>query len=543
MIWYNLKMHGCYNLLAPMEQIETTSTANRQIARAAGTVMLAFALSNVVGLVRQILISRAFGTGDAYDAFVAASRYPDLIFYLIAGGALASSFIPIFTGFLEVKDRTAAWQLTSAIINLVVLVLALVSFVSALFPLQVVQHILAPSFPPEKQQLTASLLRILLIAPTVFGVSGVVMGALNAHQRFLLPALASTMLWIGYIIGLLLFVPTMGIFGLAWGAVLGAFLHLAIQLPQFLRLPQWQFSLTLGLRNPALREVLLLMGPRLLGVGVVQLNFLISTIIASGQPEGSVSSLTYAWMMMTVPEVVIAQAIAIAALPTFSAQVARGELGQMRHSLASTLRGVLLLSLPASLGLILLRRPIIALLYQHGQFGSHSTEMVSWALLWYTAGLVGHCVVEVLSRAFYALHDTKTPVFVGTAAMTLNLIFSFAFSALFTRLGWMPHGGLALAISFATALEMVALFILMRRRLKGLNGLHLWRGFAQAGLATIGMSAVIWLWLLQAGPAWFIALGGVILGALVYFGAVWALKVPELGILMAGLTRRFRPAS
>ncbi len=525
------------------QEIETASTANRQIARAAGTVMLAFVLSNAVGLVRQILVSRAFGTGDAYDAFVAASRYPDLIFYLIAGGALASSFIPVFTSFLEAKDRAAAWKLTSAIINLVILVLAAVSFVSALFPLQVVHYILAPDFSPEKQQLTASLMRILLIAPTIFGVSGVVMGALNAHQRFLLPALASTMLWIGYIIGLLFFVPRLGIFGLAWGAVLGACLHIGIQLPQFVRLPEWHFSFSLGLGNPALREVLLLMGPRLLGVGVVQLNFLVNTIIASGQPEGSVSSLTYAFMIMTMPEVAIAQAIAIAALPTFSSQVARGELNEMRHSLASTLRGILLLSLPATLGLILLRQPIIALMYQHGEFDAHSTDMVAWALLWYTAGLVGHCVVEILSRAFYALHDTKTPVFVGAAAMTLNILFSFGFSSLFTWIGWMPHGGLALANSLATALEMTALFILMRRRLNGLNGLHLWRGFVQAGLATLGMSAVIWLWLMRPAPSWLVAIGGVALGSLVYFIVIWALKVPELATLIAGISRRLRHAS
>ena len=224
------------------------------------------------------------------------------------------------------------------------------------------------------------------------------MGALNAHQKFLLPALASTMLWVGYIFGLIFFVPSMGIYGLAWGAVLGAFLHIGIQLPQLLRLPEWSFNFSLGLDDAAVREVLLLMGPRLLGVAVVQINFVVGTIIASGQPVGSVSSLTYAFQIMTMPEVAIAQAIAIAALPTFSAEVARGELVEMRHSLASTLRGVLLLSLPATLGLILLRYPVIALLYQRGQFDVQSTDMVAWALLWYTVGLVGHSVVEI-SRA------------------------------------------------------------------------------------------------------------------------------------------------
>ncbi len=526
-----------------MTEVQTVSTANRQIARAAGTVMFAFVLSNLVGLVRQILISRAFGTGDAYDAFVAASRYPDLIFNLIAGGALASSFIPVFTEFLEREDRISSWKLASAVANLVVLVLTAVSALSAIFSIQVVQYILAPDFNPAKQELTASLLRILLIAPTVFGVSGIVMGALNAHQKFLLPALASTMLWVGYIIGLIFLVPSMGIYGLAWGAVLGAFLHIGIQLPQLLRLPEWRFNFTLGLDNAATREVLLLMGPRLLGVAVVQINFLINTIIASGQPEGSVSSLTYAFQIMTMPEVAIAQAIAIAALPTFSAQVARGELSEMRHSLASTLRGVLLLSVPATLGLILLRGPIITLLFQRGRFNVHSTDMVAWALLWYTAGLVGHSVVEILSRAFYALHDTRTPVIVGTIAMSLNIVFSFAFSALFAGIGWMPHGGLALALSVSTALEMSALFVLMRRRLKGIDGMNILRGFGQSALGTLAMSLIIVIWMQAQGSVWIIGLGGVALGTIVYAFAIWVMKVPELFALYNGITRRLKRAN
>jgi putative peptidoglycan lipid II flippase len=296
------------------------------------------------------------------------------------------------------------------------------------------------------------------------------------------------------------------------------------------------------LDNAAVREVLLLMGPRLLGVAVVQINFLINTIIASGQPVGSVSSLTYAFQIMTMPEVAIAQAIAVAALPTFSAQVARGELGEMRHSLASTLRGVLLLSLPATLGLILLRYPVIALLFQRGKFDVNSTNMVAWALLWYTVGLVGHSVVEILSRAFYALHDTRTPVIVGTIAMSLNIVFSFAFSALFASLGWMPHGGLALAMSFATALEMSALFVLMRRRLKGLETLNIGRGLLQAALATAVMSGIILGWL-QWGSnysVWIVAPVGIIAGGMVYALMVFILRVPEVGELIKAIQRRLK---
>ena len=212
----------------------------------------------------------------------------------------------------------------------------------------------------------------------------------------------------------------------------------------------------------------------------------------------------------------------------------------MRHSLASTLRGVLLFSLPATLGLILLRYPVIALLYQRGQFDVQSTDMVAWALLWYTVGLVGHSVVEILSRAFYALHDTRTPVIVGTIAMSLNIVFSFAFSALFASLGWMPHGGLALANSFATALEMSALFILMRRRLKGLDDLNIGRGLLQAAVGTVVMSAVIlgWLQLGSRYSVWIIAPVGIMAGGIVYAAIMFMLRVPELGELVSVIKRR-----
>jgi putative peptidoglycan lipid II flippase len=509
-------------------------SANRQIARAAGTVMFAFALSNIVGLVRQILISDIFGTDRAIDAFYAASTYPDLIFNLVAGGALASAFIPTFTSFLATDDRKTAWKLASSITNLVLLLLTIVSVISAIFALPIVRYILAGHFPPEQQILAASLLRILLLSPAIFGVSGLLMGILNAHQHFLLPALAPAMYWLGMIFGLIFLTPSMGIYGLAWGAVLGAVLHLGIQIPGLLRLPGRVYTFTLGMANVAVREVGRLMGPRLLGVAVVQLNFVVNVIIASGLPEGSLSAIKYAWAVMTMPQVVIAQAIAIAALPTFSAQFAQGEMDEMRSTLASTLRGMLLLSIPATVGLILLRQPITALLFQRGAFDAHSTEMVSWALLWYAIGLVGHSVLEVLTRAFYAQHDTKTPVIVGAAAMGLNVVFSFAFSSLFENIGWMPHGGLAMANSFATALEATTLLIIMRKRLKGINESHILRGGIQSIGGTLAMSVavVLCLRLFSDRSAWLLAVSGVVAGGLVYALMMVGMQVPELGVLV-----------
>ena len=504
--------------------------------------MFAFALSNIIGLVRQILISRAFGTDRAIDAFYAASTYPDLIFSLVAGGALSSAFLPTFTGFLARDEKKDAWKLASAITNLILLLLSLLSIVSAIFAKQIVVHILAPEFPADQQLLAASLLRVLLIAPTIFGVSGLLMGILNAHQKFFLPALAPSMYWIGMIFGLIFLVPSMGIFGLAWGAVLGAAFHLGIQIPGLLRLPERTYHWILGLDIPSVREVGRLMGPRLLGVAVIQINFVVNTIIASGLSEGSLSAIKYAWQVMTMPQVVIAQAIAIAALPTFSAQFAQGKSDEMRSSLASTLRGIIFLSLPAALGLILLRQPLITLLFQRGNFDIHSTDLVAWALLWYAAGLIGHNIVEILSRAFYALHDTKTPVFVGAGAMSLNIIFSFAFAWIFTQVGWQPHGGLALANSSATALEATVLFILMRRRLNGIEGGSISDGVWRAALASLGMAIGLLFWIQATGGMnrWLVALGGVALGGVIYLAGVVILKVPEINMLTNAVMRRLK---
>jgi putative peptidoglycan lipid II flippase len=282
------------------------------------------------------------------------------------------------------------------------------------------------------------------------------------------------------------------------------------------------------------------MAPRVVGVAVVQVNFLVNTILASGQPEGSLTAITLAFTLMMMPQGLIAQALAIAALPTFSEQVARGETAAMRHSLARTLRGVLFLSLPASLGLILLREPLVALLYQRGAFGASSTEQVAWALLWYAAGLVGHSLLEIVARAFYALHDTRTPVLVGAAAMSLNVALSLGLSALFSRVGWAPHGGLALANSLATAIECLVLLILIRRRLGGLNWGEVSRGVAATLGATLAMTLALWAWLaLDAGESVFlVGLVGVVVGGMVFWGAALVLGAPEARELPSLLLQR-----
>jgi putative peptidoglycan lipid II flippase len=245
---------------------------------------------------------------------------------------------------------------------------------------------------------------------------------------------------------------------------------------------------------------------------------------------------------MLMAQAAIAQSVANAAMPTFSAQHALGKSLELRGSLAASLRGVILLAIPASVGLIVLRGPLVSMLYQYGKFDARSTELVAWALLWYAAGLVGHSIMEILTRAFYAQQDTKTPVLIGTLAMGLNVIFSFAFSAWFGRMGWMPHGGLALANSLATALEASALYVVMRNRLQGLEGRKIWSGFG-AGLLSAGlMTAGLVGWIRMAGDLtrWVLVPAAVITGGILYVVGLRLLRVAEVEMIAGALGRVLR---
>jgi putative peptidoglycan lipid II flippase len=515
--------------------------ANRQIARAAGIVSMAVILSQVLGLVRQILMSHAFGTGLEADAFNAATQYSDVIFNLAAGGALASAFIPTFSSLLADDDHREAWKLASSITNLALILLSALAVLSTIFAPQIVSIVLAPKFSPEKQALTVQILRVVLPSAVIFGVSGLLMGVINAHQSFLLPALAPSAYWLGMIVGIVWLSPSMGIFGPAWGVMIGASLHLIIQIPALLRLPQRRYWPTLGLKIPQVVEVGRLMGPRLFGVAVGQLNFLVNTNLASGMSDGSLTSIKVAFMVMTTPLYVIASSIGTASLPTFSAQIARGRYDEMSGSLTAALRGVFLLALPASLGLVLLRTPLVGFLFETGRFTSVSTEMVAWALLWYAAGLIGHSVLEVVYRAFYSLKNTITPVLVGAAAMGLNIGFSFLFTGLFSRIGWAPYGGLALANSLATFIEMLTAFFLLRRSLPVWDSPALAAGAGQSVLGTLLMSAGLWGWLAASSalPHWLVTLGGVGIGLAVYTAALAAMRVPELKVVISWVSGRF----
>ncbi|HXF61423.1 MAG TPA: murein biosynthesis integral membrane protein MurJ [Caldilineaceae bacterium] len=528
----------------PIPAASLAATDGRRMAAATAIVMTFFVLSRAMGLLREIIISDQFGTSADLDAYLAAFRVPDLLFQLVAGGALGSAFIPVFSGYWVRGDEGGAWLLFSRVLNLVTLALVALAALAALFALPLVRWVIAPGFTPAQQALTANLMRWMLIGTVVFGASGLIMAALNALQHFLLPAAAPLLYNLGIIAGALVLAPWMGVYGLATGAVIGAAGHLLVQLPGLVR-QRARYRFSARLQDRGVRQVMGLMGPRILGLLFVQLHFLVNTNLASGLESGSVAALNYAWLLMLLPLGVFAQAIGTVVFPTFSAQVAAGQEPAMRATFGQVLRTVFFLTLPAAVGLWVLGLPVVQVLLEHGAFGAESTALVVAALRAYALGLVAHAAVEIGVRAFYALHNTWTPVLVGVGAMALNILLSVLW------VGRLGLSGLALANSAATTLEMVCLLWLVGRRLGGLALAELAATLARSVLAAALMAGALRLWVAWSYSrpwshdlnAWVAAVGGIALAVAVYLAASLLLGSPELAPFWRILQRKAGAAS
>jgi putative peptidoglycan lipid II flippase len=509
---------------------------SHQIARAALVVLFGFLASGVLGLVRTSAYASIFGASNVLDAFVAAQRIPEVLFVLVAGGALGSAFIPVFSRYLtDPADAPHAWRLASATMTLsagAAAGLSLIAFVAA--PFFVPYYVNDPAI----QGLTVNLMRIMLLTPFIFSISGLIMGVLNAHQLFRLPAIAISLYNVGQIVGAVLITPLLpplnggpNIYGLALGTVLGALLHLGVQLPG-LRGINSRLRINPRLRTDGVGEVLRLMGPRVLGLAVVQINFIVNVALSTPMVAGSTTALTIAWTLMFFALGVIAQSVGTALFPSLSALAAENDINGFRDRLATALRSVLFLALPATVALILVGEPLIALIAERGAWGQQATAATAWALAFFSIGIAGHALLEVLSRAFYALSDTWTPVSIGVGAMVSNILLSLLFIQFMGEPGNLargPFAGLALANAITTLVEGGLLWWLMSRRIHGLKDALVISATARTALASLVMGLVLWAlnpWLASYPAFVHLMLAGVAGGG-VFFGVAFLLRLDE----------------
>lgn len=510
------------------------------LAVAASIVAAGFLASRLLGLVRTVAIAHQYGTSPNLDAYFVAFRLPDLIFQLLAGATLGSAFIPTFARVLNDRGEREAWRLASSVMNLV-FVATLALAVIGLLIAPIVVPATAPGLGDETGQhreltnLAVDLTRIMMISPVLFAISGMFMGILNARHHFLGPALAPVFYNLAIIAGALI---SDSVRVLAFAVVIGAVLHLAVQVPA-LRLVGMRWAPLWDWKDRAVREVGRLMGPRVVGLGAYHLNFIIATFFASTVGTGAISAVNYAWLVVMTPLGLFGMAISTAAFPRMAAQAARGE-ADLRDTVSSSLRLILYLTVPASVGLMILAAPLTAFLLQSGAFGSASSSLVVSAMVFYALALFAHAGIEILSRGFYALSDTRTPVGFAVLSMAVNLVLS--------PLLVIPFGikGLAISLSLAAIVEFALLARALLARLPGVDAAEMASSVARTLAGTVLMAEVIALWLAALRLAGLLDLsdraeaglalaGGVGIGAGVYFLVTRALWSEEAEVLLRRL--------
>ncbi|OAI42159.1 hypothetical protein AYO38_03175 [bacterium SCGC AG-212-C10] len=446
---------------APIQEPGNAPAVRNGLALAAAIVAIGFAGSRLLGILRTVAIARAFGSSPELDAYWVAFRVPDLIFQVLAGATLGSAFIPVFIRLYRRESEARAWQLANTVLTMVAAATAALCVLGFLLA-PVLVPMLAPGLGDDigrHDELTdkaVSLTRFMLLSPMLFAISGMVTGILNARQRFLLPALAPILYNLAIIFGALVLAGPFGVEGLAAGVVLGAALHLAVQIPGLVR-ERMPYRPSFDWQDAAVREVGRLMGPRVIGLAAAQVNFLITTIFASRIGSGAIANLNYAFLVAQLPLAIFGMTISTAVFPTLAENMADDALEQMRRTISRALRAIMFLTIPATLGLVMLREPVTVTLLQRGEFSSLDAAVTASALGWYCLGIIPQAGIEIHSRAFYARGDTRTPVLLAVAAVLLNLVLS---AALWSRF---EMEGLAFAVSASSWLEWGVLYVLYVR--------------------------------------------------------------------------------
>jgi putative peptidoglycan lipid II flippase len=473
----------------------------RSLAIATAIVGIGFLGSRLLGLFRTVAIAAIFGTSPELSAYWVAFRIPDLIFQVLAGATLASAFIPTFSRAFAREGEEAAWRLASSVVNLIFIATLGLAVLGLLFAPLIIP-LIAPGLGDdvgragELQDLAVELTRIMMLSPILFALSGMFTGILNGRKHFLLPSLAPMLYNLAIMFAAVALSKPFGVHGLAIGVVLGAGLHLAIQVPGLVDIGM-RWAPIADWRDRAVREVGRLMVPRTIGLAAAQVNFLITTFFASRISHDAINALNYAFLLVMLPLGLFGMSVATAIFPTLAEHAAEERHDVLHSTLAQTLRVTMFLIIPASLGLVLIREPLVALLFEHGEFDAAATAVTASALLFYCIGLWAQAGVEVLSRGFYALSDTATPVKAAVFAMVINLVLSPILGDL------MGFEGLALALSLAAIAEAVLLYLLLREVIGPLEERETAVSLARTVSATLFMGlAVLALGLTASQAGW-----------------------------------------
>jgi len=502
------------------EKIDAEKPVTRQtsVAKSAGIVSIAVMFSRVLGLVREIIFARFFGAGFLYDAYLVAFRIPNILRDLFAEGALSAAFVKVFTDYQINKSEQEAWKLASLVLNALAVVLSVITIIGILFSRQFIA-LIAKDFSPEQAALAVTLTQIMFPFILLVALAAVAMGVLNTKGIFGIPASASTVFnVVSILVGLAIAYWLSGgswtmpkdpkampelpaqwaIIGMAIGTLIGGAAQFVMQLPSLFRVG-FRFTSALSFTDEGVKRVMHLMTPAILGTSAVQINVLVNTFFVTGI-VGGVSWLGFAFRLMQFPIGLFGVAIGTASVPVLSRMASEGKFDEFRSTLSSSLKLVFLLTLPSACGLIVLGEPIIRLIYERGAFTAASTPMTAYALAGYSIGLTGYAAIKVLSPAFYALNDAKTPMIIAVCSIAVNALASYFFRNWLSNYGVSPeypsgygHVGVALATSSVALVNFFALALVMRKRISRIDGKDIIQSFLRIAAASALMSLVCYL--------------------------------------------------
>ncbi len=514
-----------------------------QTTIAGGAIIIALftVVSKILGLLRNRLLASQFGAGDVLDTYFAAFKIPDLVFNILILGALSASFIPVFVSSWN-KDKEETWRMTNSVLNILLLALILISLILFAFAPQLM-NLIAPGFDATKQVATADLTRIMLLSVIFFTLSNVISGVLNSFRRFVSFSLAPVMYNIGIIFGIMVLVPKYGTAALAWGVVLGAFLHLLVQLPSVFKVG-FRYRWILDFKHQAVKKIFKLMIPRALGLAVTQINQLVIVIIASTLAVGSVAVFNFANDLQSFPISIFGVSLAIAAFPVFSQAFSQNDNYKFVTHFSKTFRRIVFLIIPASLMILLLRAQIVRLVLGAGQFDWTDTILTARTLGYFAVSLFAQALIPLLARSFYAKQDTRTPVIISLISMTINIVLAYSLSRL------MGIAGLGLAFSIASIVNMLLLVLVLRHKVGNLDDRKIIKSTIKIVVLAALMGGVI-QWLkyiiaplvdMQTFVGVFLqAAGAIIGGSLVYLLLSLFFKSEEIEILRKWCLRFKRP--
>lgn len=514
----------------------------RRVARSTLIIIGGSGLNFVVSLLRQRIVAQLFGTSSSYDAYVAADSVSELLVTALGLLTISYAFTPIYIEFLEKGDPEKSNRLVSQVINTFLLAAGVLAALAALLADTLVRAPwgLAPGFPSDVQTITIALLRILMLTVVIFVLSGLATGILHAHNHFWLPSLSPTFYSLGIIFGALVFVPHLGIYGLAWGAIVGASLHFLIQVPGLVHY-KIRWSPILDTSDPALKRVMILIAPRVLDLMMARASITwLNNNLSSQLGEGRASALSIAYRVMNIPWTIIGTALGLAIFPLMAELAARKDLDAQRQALSGGLRGVLIFTIPAAAGLLAIGKPLIQILFQGGEFTAQSTELVYFALQFYLVALISQSMLDIVVRAFAAQQDTWTPLYVSFFTTAINIGLAIWLARPFAQ-GGIEHGGPALANGIAVLIEATTGLVILHFRWKGVDARRIIIDSAKALVAAAVMAGVLFLIKPLFGDSAIkaVALGSSI-GMVVYLGVAYLLGIHEVLTIPLMILQRVR---